>query len=119
MFVNVSNHPVEEWEPEQLEAAQVLGAPVLDYPFPQVDPKASSQQVLQLAADIAAELAALKPDAVLCQGEFTLCFALVNRLKELGIPVFAACSQRRAKVKRGKSGVVKTAVFQFVQFRPY
>lgn len=119
MFINISNHPVEEWEPEQLEAAQTLGGPVLDYPFPQVDPKASPQQVVQLAADIAAEVAALKPDAVLCQGEFTLCFALVNRLKEQGIPVFAACSQRRAKVKRKNGRVVKTTVFLFVQFRPY
>lgn len=80
----------------------------------------SSEDVHRTAQKIAVEVKGLKPDAVMCQGEFTLTYALVKAMKECGITVVAACSQRCTEETTDENGnTVKKAVFRFVQFREY
>ena len=76
--------------------------------------------VAAMAAAAADEIAAMKPEAVMCQGEFTLSFALINALKLREIPVMAACSERRTtETYQADGSMKKTSEFCFVRFRKY
>lgn len=119
MFINCSNHASEYWHDAQREAAAVWGE-VVDYPFPAVPPDADEKTVAAMTAAAADEIAAMKPEAVMCQGEFTLSFALINALKSKEIPVMAACSERRTtEAYQADGSVKKTSEFCFVRFRKY
>lgn len=66
------------------------------------------------------EILSFTPDAVMCQGEFTLTYSVVKKLKEKGIRVLAACSRRSVIMKpAGNGGFSKIVDFEFVQFREY
>ena len=119
IFINLSSHPSTAWSLQQLSEASKYGD-IVDRAFPEVDPHMSGEDVRKTAQNIAAEIAEIKPDAVMCQGEFTLTYALVQALKAYQITVFAACSQRCTEETTDENGnTVKKAVFRFVQFRTY
>jgi hypothetical protein len=114
-FVNITNHPSSKWSADQLAAACELGGEVVDLPFPNVPPLATSQDV-SATADL---LAAQVPDGAvgMVSGEWTLTFALATRLRRRGIALYVACSDRRV-IETVEDGVTKkTAVFEFVRFR--
>jgi hypothetical protein len=106
MFVNLSNHPSETWSERQKTAAESLGGPIVDEPFPEVPPNAITEEVEALAASTFQRIALSAPAAVLIQGEFTLTLALVRRFQEQGIPCYSATTARAPE-------------FAFVQFRQY
>lgn len=119
IFINYSNHPSARWSVAQREAAEAYGA-IVDMPFPDIEPTWDAAQVGALADTVAAEIIAKKPAAVLCQGEFTYTFALIERLRKVGITVVAACSERVVHETVDEEGVShKTAEFSFVQFRQF
>lgn len=119
MFVNCSNHNSINWSDEQLEAAHEYGE-ILDYRFPSVPADASSEEIAKIAGKVAEEVIGLKPDCVMCQGEFTLTYNIVSRLKKAGIKVVAGCSERNVAEKKNEDGTTeKTAIYKFVQFREY
>lgn len=113
-FINFTNHPSDKWDGKQTTAAEVYGQ-IIDVPFPAVNPKASEEEIEQLAQQCIEQIMKLQPSCVLCQGEFTLCFQVVNDLKQKGIKVVSACSERNV-VEQGEK---KIAFFCFVQFREY
>ena len=115
VFVNFTNHPSSMWEEAQTRAALAYGAPILDLPFPKVDPMADETDLQILAEEKAAEILSLHPAAVLCQGEFGLCFSVIRRLQAAGVRVLHACSERNVH----EEGSVKTVRFDFVKFRAY
>lgn len=114
-FFNITNHPSAKWSADQLAAACELGGEVIDLPFPNVPPLATSQDV-SATADVHASQV---PDGAvgMVSGEWTLTYALATRLRRRGIALYVACSDRRVVevVKDGKTE--KTAVFEFVRFR--
>lgn len=55
------------------------------------------------------------PYVVLCQGEFTLAFQIINTLLDKGVVVVAACSERKAIV----NGNRKESYFNFTKFRKF
>lgn len=119
MFVNFSNHPSEFWDDLQRQAAMKWGN-IVDVPFPIVEPEADEAEILSLAAHSVDRILAYAPDVVMCQGEFTLCFAVVKLLKEQGVVAVAACTRRTVKESRNSNGVYKKeSVFQFERFREY
>ena len=119
MFVNVSNHPSAAWSEKQLKAAHVYGE-IQDVPFPNVPPTADKQEVAVLAQKTLQQVMAFKPDCVMCSGEFTLTYALVSLLKEAGVRVVAACSERHAQEYVDEQGrTVKTSRMDFVCFREF
>jgi len=118
MFINHTNHPSQYWSDAQLDAGRQYGV-IMDMPFPQIDPMASSAEISQLAQEYAARIIALHPTAVLCQGEFIYCHALVERLFAVGITVVAATSERVVEESYGDGVNEKIVNFQFVQFREY
>lgn len=118
MFINYSNHPKCKWGEKQRAEASKYGE-IIDIPFYQVPPTYDEQQVKQLATQEFEKIMAYDPDAVMCQGEFTLVYRLVNLLKNQGITVLSACSERIAEEQIGENTVDKVSVFKFERFREY
>lgn len=119
MFINYSNHPSALWSKEQLAAAAVYGQ-IRDIPFLSVFPDLDEYGVSALAEQEYEKIMALQPDAVMCQGEFTLAFALIDRLLDAHIPVLAACSQRETKERITDTGETeRISTFRFIRFRQY
>ena len=79
----------------------------------------STDGVRKLAEEYAEKILAKKPDCVMCQGEFCLSWHVIARLKEAGVRVAAACSERIVEEVYGENGTEKRSVFRFVQFREY
>ena len=118
-FINFSNHASNNWGDDQKREAQKWGE-IKDIPFPKVDPKAGKQEIQAIAEIYTAKILEYQPSAVMCQGEFTLTYHVVRLLKEHGITVVSACSERKAVEKKKEDGTVyKSAVFRFAQFREY
>ena len=118
VFVNFSNHPSYRWSPVQIREAEVYGD-IIDLMFPAVPPDSSEKEILDQAEASVEKILALNPSVVLCQGEFTLVFAVVNRLIQNGIRVVAACSERDVSEENTDDGIKKTVYFDFVRFRDY
>ena len=126
MLINVSNHPSNAWPEEERNAAKAQFGGFVDYPFPPVDPKASTEEVSHLASrcldDILVLLQSYKKDlhnAVLCQGEFSLTYILTALLQQAGISVLAATTERNTTETYIDGIVKKESIFRFVQFREY
>ena len=116
-FVNFSNHPASRWGKEQLEAAQALGE-VRDIPFPNVPAIATADEVVAMAKESFSTIMAENPGTVMCQGEFSLTYHVTALLKEQGVKVVVACSDRKVVEQVGPDGqTIKTAEFVFQQFR--
>ena len=113
-FVNFTNHPSDRWSKEQTNAAEEYG-PIVDVQFPEVAPDLTKEEVALLASDYVSRIMDIHPAAVLCQGEFTLCYAVINELKERGVKVLAACSRRIVE----DTDTGKITVFIFEGFREY
>lgn len=114
IFVNFTNHPSELWSQIQKDTAQKYGK-IVDIPFPNVNPKGSREDVLELAESSVNKIVKLDPCAVLCQGEFCLAYQVIRKLQENGILVLAACSERKVI----ENGNQKQVTFEFEQFREY
>ena len=118
MFLNFSNHASKNWSEEQSAAARKYGE-IVDFPFPQVDSKASTEEVRKLAHHCVEQMIQMHPECVLCQGEFCLSYQVINELKQAGIKVVAACSDRKAEEIQIDNATRKVSYFVFVQFREY
>ncbi|MDO4324666.1 MAG: hypothetical protein Q4E24_01310 [bacterium] len=118
MFVNFTNHPKDNWTREQIEASVCYGE-IVDVPFPEVSPESTLEQVRQEAEVYAEKIMQYRPQFVLCQGEFCMTYHVVQILKEKGIHVGAACSERKVTETTTESETKKTVLYQFVQYREY
>lgn len=118
MFINFSNHPSAQWPQAQTTAALAYGE-IIDIPFPAVPSDATTDDICNMADEFTGLIMQHNPDAVMCQGEFTLAFAIVSQLISRGITVLAACSERKV-VEVTENGITKkNAYFEFKRFREY
>lgn len=119
MLINCTNHPSERWSDAQKKAAEAFGG-VTDFPFPQIDPAASTGELRPLAAEYAEKIEAMHCDAVLAAGEFSFLFLLVDKLLRDGVRVVCSCSRRMTtEEKRADGSIEKNSVFVFEKFRDY
>lgn len=119
IFINHTNHPSARWSAEQIAASRAYGQ-IADVPFPAVDAEATAEEVRELVRAQAEKIMEMEPAAVLCQGEFNYTFALVERLKRLGVKVVAATSERTVLEETMSDGSTRqVSTFKFVQFREY
>lgn len=118
MLLNLSNHPSDKWAKEQLDAAQIQYGGVVDMPFPQINPEATTDEVMELAKEYARKIILHTPSVstVHLMGEMTFLVALLQLLQAEGIPV--VCSTTERMVLEEKDGK-KTLQFQFCRFREY
>lgn len=118
-FINLSNHPSENWLESQLNEAQRYGE-IMDIPFPHIDADISEYEVEKLAAEYCKKIVALKPAIVMVQGEFTFTYSVVRKLSAEGITCVASCSNRIAKeTKKDDGTILRESVYEFKRFRPY
>ena len=117
MVVNYSNHPSSTWSERQIRAAEKLGKGIVDIPFPNVPPNMGIMELAAYSEEKRKKIEEYCPDAVMCQGEFCMAYAVITRLKARGIKVVAACSERKVKEEPGTGR--KEVEFEFVQFREY
>ena len=119
VFLNCTNHTSNFWNEEQKKEALKYGK-IVDYPFPSVDAGMTEGEIVTLAQKAAKEIVKINPAAVLCQGEFTLTYQLINMLKKEGIVVLAACSERKTVERVIEDGMAeKISMFKFVKYRKY
>jgi len=119
IFINFTNHESALWGDRQRREAEKYGE-IIDLPFPSVHPCLTEQVVDALGNEYANRIIAMKPKAVICQGEFALCFVIVCLLLKNGITVLCSCSERRVTEFCGKDGKTeKNSAFEFVRFRRY
>lgn len=124
MLINLTNHPLAQWENKQKQMAETLYGKIIDLPFPAVNPLASAEEVAGTAKTYFEKVLELlssysnhnKPNAVHIQGEFTFVYKLVALLKQAGIICVASTSNRDVT---GTDNGKKTVIFGFVQFREY
>ena len=83
-FVNFTNHPADTWDSAQLSAARKYGE-IAELAFPAVNSRASEKDIAALADELSEKIIAMNPSAVMCQGEFTLAYAVISRLRKNGI----------------------------------
>lgn len=123
MFVNCSNHPSNRWAEDQISAAKWAGGDIVDIPFPPVNPRATHDEVAATAKDIAGRILSLNPNYVMVQGEMTLTYEIVRRLREfrpVDLHVVAATSERDIREELMADGTTRrSSVFKFVQWREY
>ncbi len=119
IFFNYTNHCSNLWSKEQLKAANEYGT-IVDMPFTAVDPEYGEEQISELAAAEADKIIAIKPNAVLCQGEMSLAYSVINILKAAGITVLCATANRITETEiKADGSVLKKVCFRFVRFRKY
>lgn len=119
MFINFTNHPSNKWGSKQLGEAMKWGE-VVDVPFPNIGTEMNEKDIHTTAEKYVALISDMKPDVVLCQGEFTFVYTVVKMLKESGVEVVSACSERRVKERIDGNGISqKESIFEFVKFRRY
>ena len=118
-FLNFSNHTSSNWSESQRAAAESYGT-IEDMSFPPIDSRMTEEEVLELVSRYLGKIKEMNPAAVMCQGEFTFTFALVNELIDAGIKCVAACSRRMVKEYPQEDGTVRKEVkFEFDGFREY
>ncbi len=121
LLINLSNHPYEQWDITQKQAAQAFGTCV-DLPFPAVDPAGDEQYITQLAEEYRrhvhqlAETSVAGSVTVHLMGEMTFTYALLQMLREDGVPCIASTTERMSTdLGNGQ----KEMRFVFVRFRNY
>lgn len=119
VFINHTNHPSANWSVEQKNAAELFGK-IVDIPFPDVPPNINTAAVHEMVLNKLQEILNLSPVAVLCQGEFNYTVAMAEELKNRGIPVMAATSERVvSEITESDGSTKRVSIFNFVQFREY
>lgn len=118
MFLNLSNHASMNWSESQRAAAEKWGE-IVDLNYPNVNPYATSEEITSLAEELEEKILSMKPDIIMCQGEFTLAYSVIRRVRNHGIPVVAACSQRNVEETIENGVVKKNVIFEFCGFREY
>lgn len=119
VFLNLSNHPSEDWSAIQVFSAQDYGK-ICDWAFPQVDSALNPIDVDSLAEGIKSEILNEYAGCDLTihvMGEMTMTYALVSKLKSCGIRCVASCTERVSSVDP-ETGV-KSSIFKFEGFREY
>ena len=114
-LVNCSHHPFTKWKVAQRELALQRYGKVEDVPFPMIDPTISADALVILVEQFYRQIKAMQPTAVHLMGEMTFTYALVQRLKNIGITCIASTGERTVEdIADGQ-----LVQFAFVGFRVY
>ncbi|MDD3940833.1 MAG: hypothetical protein PHQ01_04660 [Candidatus Pacebacteria bacterium] len=119
MLINFSNHPTSTWSKRQMETAIAQFDEVVDFPFPQIDPESSTEQIKILAQQLFDELIDSYDKeniTIHLMGELSIVYQLVNLFKKADIPCVVSTTKR--EVEELPDGSINS-LFRFVKFRAY
>lgn len=119
MLINISNHPTSTWSKRQMETAIAQFDEVVDFPFPQIDPESSTEQIKILAQQLFDELIDSYDKeniTIHLMGELSIVYQLVNLFKKADIPCVVSTTKR--EVEELPDGSINS-LFRFVKFRAY
>jgi len=119
MLINLSNHPLTEWDERQKNEAASLYGEVIDIPFPAVPTQADPIEIDRMTDEYLQKIQniAQNNDVVVhIMGEFTFCYALIQKLQKHNIKCVASTTERNVRfLPTGE----RTVDFNFIQFREY
>ncbi len=119
VFINISNHPSNKWNTEQLTAAREFGD-ILDIDFPQITPNETIEEIQHKANSIFSRICSFDNPVVMVQGEFTLTYQLVKMLQDANIRAVASTQKRVSEESVDENGnTIKVSSFCFEGFRDY
>ena len=120
LLINHTNHLSDSWPLAEQQAAAAAYGRVVDLPAPVIAADCSEDQIEALAEAYVERILEWQPAAVLCQGEYCYTYAVVHRLRDAGITVLAACSERMVEERQEADGSVRrVSRFCFTRFRRY
>jgi len=120
MLINLTNHPFEQWNDTQKQAAMQFGECV-DLPFPFVDPTADKTEIDALSDQYLEKILdmAQNEDAeivVHLMGEMSFVYTLLEKLRVRNILSVLSTTERVSVDLGDGERVIK---FNFVRFRSY
>lgn len=117
VFINLSNLHTNKWPSDRLNGAKEMadGGDIINVAFPLISPAATKEEVEEAAKKCVDKVMTYNPDIVFCQGEFSLCFKIVELLKVMNIKVVTVCNERVISEENGS----QMPVFKFIQFREF
>ena len=93
---------------------------IIDVPFPILEANYTEEDIKKIGEKCVAQIMEKKPNIVMCQGEFTLTFFVVNSLLSNGINCVSTCTKRVSTETKQKDGsICKKSIFEFSGFRRY
>ena len=98
-FINCTNHPSTKWSETQLNAAKAYGE-IIDIPFPNVAPEATTGEIHTLAHRLFLTIVGYSKvgnTIVHIMGEMTVVCCVVRHLQQVGIPCVASTTRRLAR----------------------
>lgn len=122
-FINFSNHSSNLWGEKQTNSAKkylLNEGEIIDITFPKISPKMGSNEIDKLVSEYSSKINLYEKPIVMIQGEFVFTYRMVCKLKEMGIVVVCACTERKAMEELNDDGTVsKKSIFNFAGFREY
>lgn len=120
MLINLTNHPVLQWNDKQRSEALRLFGEIIDIPFPSISPEAETEEIVSVVDEYVEKILRLKKQntsvVIHVMGEHTFCFNLIRKLLAQGIPCVASTSRRMVEETPSQEKIVK---FDFIRFRNY
>lgn len=118
MFYNISNHPLETWQENQIKCAGGRDN-IADIPFPFVNGSHTCSEIKETLINFIHTNEFTKQDTVYLVGEYTVIFALIDYYLKKGIKV--VCSHADLKIenyiKDGKK--TRSSKYNFIDFKEY
>lgn len=121
MLINLSNHPLNTWQENQISTAKTKYGEIVDIAFPLIPPEEGLEFIHNIANEYLEKIeekikkTSDYENAVHIMGELTFTYVLVNKLREKGIKAIASTT-RRDVVETAEG---KLSKFSFVRFREY
>lgn len=121
MLINLSNHPLNTWQENQISTAKTKYGEIVDIAFPLIPPEEGLEFIHNIANEYLEKIEEIikktadYENAVHIMGELTFTYVLVNKLREKGIKAIASTT-RRDVVETAEG---KLSKFSFVRFREY
>lgn len=118
MFINLSNHPSNNWSEEQTLAAEKYGE-IIDITCPVMDASIDEEQVKTLAETTVKKINELNPATIMCTGEFSFCYAAITELKKCGYKVFSTRSENKVIDSIVDGISQRNITYKFLEFVEY
>lgn len=116
-FINLSNLHTNKWPEDRLNGAKEIadGGEIINVALPMLSADATKEMIYEKALETVDKVMEYNPDVVFCQGEFSICFRVVELLKERKVTVVTVCNERIIETVGNR----QVPGFKFIQFREF